>query len=72
MKDEIYLIKLGRKIAKLRKVKGVSQREMAKLFETSNTQLRRIEIGEVNSSINGLRRIAKEFGITISELVDIK
>lgn len=72
MKDEVYLKKLGKKIAKLRKSKGVSQRKMAKLLETSNTQLRRIETGEVNASINGLRRIAFEFDISLCELVDIK
>lgn len=71
MKDEIYLKKLGDKIVRLREEKDISQRELARRIKTNNTQIRRIETGIVNSSINMLRKIAKEFDITISELVDI-
>jgi transcriptional regulator with XRE-family HTH domain len=71
MKDEIYLKKLGDKIVRLREEKDISQRELARRIKTNNTQIRRIETGIVNSSINMLRKIANEFDITISELVDI-
>ena len=72
MKDEIYLKKLGQKIALLREAKDISQRELARRTETNNTQIRRIESGSVNSSINMLRRIAKEFDLAIGHLVEIK
>ena len=71
MKDEIYLKKLGQKIAQLRQAKDISQRELARRTETNNTQIRRIESGSVNSSINMLRRIAKEFDLAIGQLVEI-
>lgn len=71
MKDEVYLKKLGKKIAKLRESKGISQRGMAKKLDTSNTYMRAVEAGDVNISINGLRKIAAEFEITISELVAV-
>lgn len=71
MKDEIYLKKLGKKIVQLREEKDISQRELARRIKTNNTQIRRIETGAVNSSINMLRKIAKEFEITVGQLVDI-
>jgi transcriptional regulator with XRE-family HTH domain len=71
MKDEVYLKKLGKKIAKLREAKGISQRGMSERLDTSNTHLRRIEAGEVSSSITNLKKIAEELGLTVSELVNI-
>ncbi|MGZ4054388.1 MAG: helix-turn-helix domain-containing protein [Bacteroidia bacterium] len=72
MKDETYLKKLGKKVVLLRKKSDMSQRELARRMGTDNTQIIRIETGSVNSSINMLRKLAKEFDITVSELVDIK
>lgn len=72
MKDEVYLKKLGEKVVLLREKRGVSQRELARRIKTNNTQIRRIETGIVNSSINMLRKIAKEFDVSISELVNIE
>lgn len=71
MKDELYLQKLGKKAARLREEKGISQRELARRIKTNNTQIRRIENGGVNSSINMLRKLAKEFDVTIGELVTV-
>ncbi|MGZ4156043.1 MAG: helix-turn-helix domain-containing protein [Bacteroidia bacterium] len=56
----------------MRKKSDMSQRELARRMGTDNTQIIRIETGSVNSSINMLRKLAKEFDITVSELVDIK
>lgn len=71
MKDDIYLKKLGLKILKLREAKEMSQRELARRVKSNNTQIERIETGSVNSSINMLRKIAKEFDLTIGQLVEI-
>lgn len=70
MKDEVYLKKLGRKIAALRKDKGISFRQMAEILNTSTSQIMRIEAGEVNTSILNLKRIAEEFDLNISELTN--
>lgn len=71
MDDEVFLERLGQKILGLRIKKGIGQRELAELIQSTNMQIRRIERGEVNSSINMLRKIAKELGISVSKLVDI-
>ena len=71
MNDEVYLRKLGEKIVGLRKTKGITQLELAERLATKNTQIRRIERGTVNSTINMLRKIAKELGISVSKLVNL-
>jgi transcriptional regulator with XRE-family HTH domain len=72
MKDEIYLRKLGERIVEIRKEKGITQLELSDRLETKNTQIRRIERGTVNSTINMLRKIAKELSISVSELVNVE
>lgn len=71
MKDEVFLRKLGKKIAKLREEQSISQREMSRRLATSNSHLRRIEAGEVSCSITGLRKIAEELQVSLSVLVDL-
>jgi transcriptional regulator with XRE-family HTH domain len=72
MKDEIYLKKLGEKIMNLRKEKGLSQEGLAEKLDTGHTQIGRVERGEINSTINMLRKIAAELDVSIEELVKIK
>lgn len=72
MTDEKYLKKLGEKIVELRKKQGISQKSLASKLDIDRTSLFRIEQGQVNSSITTLRTIAKELGISIGELVNIK
>lgn len=71
MKDEVYLKKLGEKVERVRKEKGLTQKQLAEKLGTFHTQIGRIERGEVNVTINSLRRIAKELGLTLSELVNV-
>ncbi len=72
MEDSVYLQRLGEKIVELRKVKGVTQQELAERLGTKNTQVRRIERGTVNSTINMLRKIAGVLGIEVNDLVKIE
>jgi len=71
MKDEEYLIRLGEKIRKLRKSKNLTQVELAERLGTKHPQLVRVEKGEANSTINMLRKIAEELGVSVSDLVKI-
>ncbi|MBL1232440.1 MAG: helix-turn-helix transcriptional regulator [Flavobacteriales bacterium] len=70
--DKKYLIKLGDRIANLRKNKGWTQAELAEKLNIQRSSLTRIELGNVNSSINMLRKIAKAFNIKTSKLIDIE
>ncbi len=71
MTGEKYLKRLGEKIAALRKKKRMSQNELARRLDTGNNAIRRIERGKVNSSINMLRKIAKELRVSLAKLVDL-
>jgi transcriptional regulator with XRE-family HTH domain len=72
MEDTVYLQRLGERIVELRKAKGITQQELAERLGTKNTQVRRIERGTVNSTINMLRKIAVELEIPISDLVNFE
>lgn len=71
MKDEEYLKALGANITALRKARKLTQVEFAEKLGTQYPQVGRVERGEVNCTINTLRRMAKELNISISELVNI-
>lgn len=71
MEDSQYLILLGMKINVLRKERGQTQTDLAELVGTSKTQIIRIERGEVNSTINMLRKLAAVFDMSIEELVKV-
>lgn len=72
MKNQVFIKKLGEKIAQIRKEKGISQLELANRLDTHNNQIRRIEVGEGNPTINTLLDIAKELEVSVSDLVNIK
>ncbi len=72
MNDKDYLKRLGKRISKLRKKRFPTQKEFAERLGTQKNAVGRIERGEVNSSINMLRRIAKELRISLSALVDTR
>ena len=72
MTDDIYLQRLGKKILYLRTQKGISQETMAEMLGGHHTKIGRIERGEVNSTINTLRKFAKFFNLEIEDLVNVK
>ncbi len=72
MEYEDYLKRIGEKIMHLRKEKGITQIELAKILGTKHTQIGRLERGEANATIKTLFTIAKELGVSITELMDWK
>lgn len=60
---------LGERIRFLRQQRKLSQEAFADICGLHRTYLGAIERGERNVSIDNLDRIAKGFGITISQLV---
>lgn len=72
MKEEKFLKKLGEKIANRRREIGLSQVSMAKKLGVHRTAVTRIELGNTNTSIGGLRLIAAVLEMKLSDLVDIE
>lgn len=69
MKEKI-LILFGKNIRKLRIERGISQEDFAELCELHRTYISDIELGKRNVSLENIARIAKAFGMTISELFE--
>ena len=63
------LIKIGKKIKEMRKLKGFSQEEFASKARLGRTYYGRVERGEQNISIQNLIQIALTLGVEVGELI---
>ena len=61
---------MGDKIVRLRKEKGWSQQELAKIVGTSGAIIGRYERSEMVPSVEVAKKLADAFGTTIDYLVD--
>lgn len=62
--------KIGNKIRELRHQRDLSQEQFANLCGLDRTYIAGIELGKRNVSIVNLEKIAKAFGISLSELFE--
>lgn len=60
---------LGSRISELRKIKGYSQEELAKMLKISRPSLTQIELGNRNVSVIELKKIADILAISIDKLL---
>ena len=60
---------IGERISKLRKSRGYSQDELAKILEISRPSLTQVELGKRNLSVLELKRIADNLSISIDRLL---
>jgi len=63
------LVKIGKKIKEMRKLKGFSQEGFAAKAGLGRTYYGRIERGEQNISIQNLIQIALTLGVEVGELI---
>lgn len=66
--DEKVIAFLSTRIRKIREEKGITQEELANEAEIGLAQLKRIELGLVNTSISSIYRIANALNLTVGEL----
>lgn len=69
MEDKKYLKEIGRKIAQIRKERGLTQAEFAEKHGFDRGSFARIESGNVNSTVIMLRKIARCLDVEIGELL---
>lgn len=67
--NELFLIALGERIAKIRKEQKLTQVELGYRCDFEKSNMRRIEIGGTNPTILTLRKICKGLDIDITELL---
>ena len=68
MTDDDFAIKLGNRIRELRKIKGVSQLELAYDMDMSMNTISGIELGKISPKIETLRKIAEKLNVTPEEI----
>ena len=68
MTETEFAIKLGERIRELRKIKGISQLELAYDMDMSMNTISGIELGKISPKIETLRKIASKLDIEIAEL----
>jgi len=65
-------VQFGRHLKKLRESKNLSQQELANLCDIEHSQISRIELGKINTTISTIFLIAASLEIDPAELVKIK
>ena len=65
MTDDDFAIKLGNRIRELRKIKGVSQLELAYDMDMSMNTISGIELGKISPKIETLRKIAEKLNVSM-------
>ena len=69
-RDKVVIKKLGDKIRKTRLSKKISQENLAFSCGLEYSQINRIELGKVNTSVSHLFLIAKALKVDPKELID--
>jgi transcriptional regulator with XRE-family HTH domain len=64
------MVAVGQQIRKLRERKGYSQQELADTCNMELSQINRIELGKINTSVSVLFKIAEVLQLHPSELLD--
>jgi transcriptional regulator with XRE-family HTH domain len=67
---EVYLKKLGKNIALIRKKKNLSQYKLAQEILTDQSNLARIEDGKVNPTVKTLLKISSALDCKVKDLID--
>ncbi len=71
-RDEKIIQALGERIRNERLARGLSQQELANLCNLELSQINRIELGKINTSVSHLFLIAEKLGVPPQELITFK
>jgi transcriptional regulator with XRE-family HTH domain len=69
MKGNFIYIKIGSRIAAIRKKQNISQDHLAFIADMDRTYLTRLERGRANPSVRTLHKIARKLKVKISSLL---
>ena len=71
MDKDDFIYNIGRKIASLRKIKGVSQEELAARCERVVNTISNLERGLGDPKISTLKKIAQSLDVSILAILDV-
>lgn len=69
-RDDIFIKLFGQRLREVRMSKNISQEQLAFKCGLEYSQINRIELGKVNTSISHVALLANNLGIEPSELFD--
>ena len=72
MEKEPILLKFGKNVQKIRKIRHLSQEQLAELAGVHRTYIGMIERAEKNITLYNIERIAKGLNVPIVELLSVK
>jgi transcriptional regulator with XRE-family HTH domain len=70
MEDKVQLKSLGNRIKEIRKLKGLSQQELAALIDYEKSHMSRLENGGTNPTFLTLMKVASALNISVSVLLE--
>jgi transcriptional regulator with XRE-family HTH domain len=71
IRNKELLLKFGKRLKELRERKHLSQQELANLCDIEHSQISRIELGKINTTISTLFLIADKLNVEVAELVKV-
>ena len=72
MKIDLLQKKIGNNIRIIKEAKGITQQDLAAIFNFEKGNLSRIEAGRTNPTISSLFKISQALEVTISELIKVE
>ena len=69
MRNDLFLIAMGKKISKARKLQSISLRDMSKLSGLDVSNLSRLESGQKNSRILTIKMIADLLKVDVTDFI---
>ena len=70
--DSINIKRFGNHIRFLRKSKGISMEKLAELTFVEYSQISRIELGQINTSLDMVFKLANAFNLPVKDLFNFE
>jgi transcriptional regulator with XRE-family HTH domain len=68
--DIVPIKAFGEKLRLIRKSKGISMEKLSELTSFESSQISRIELGQINTSLDTVFKLAKALNVSTKELFD--
>ena len=72
IRNQDLLVRFGKHLKVLRESKHLSQQQLANLCDIEHSQISRIELGKINTTLSTLFLIASKLEVDITVLVTVK
>lgn len=70
--NEEFIIAFGKHVREIRKTKNLSMEQLAHLCNIEYSQISRIELGQINTTLNTIKILAEGLEIHPKELLDFQ